>query len=68
MLSITDNKIHIKFYRAHAAEHSEQRPDRLQGLPDPRGDQLEMILGIADRQLAPAPPATTSRSTNYIEF
>ena len=68
MLSIIDDKIHIKFYHAHAAEYSEQRPDRLQGLPNPRGDQLEMILGIADRQLDPAPPATTSRSNNFIEI
>ncbi|MBR2491192.1 MAG: alanine dehydrogenase, partial [Ruminiclostridium sp.] len=30
--------------------------------------QPEKILGIADRQLDPAPPATTSRSTNYIEM
>ena len=35
---------------------------------NPQGDQLEMILGIADRQLAPAPPATTSRSNNFIEI
>ena len=30
--------------------------------------QPEKILGIADRQLDPAPPATTSRSDNYIEL
>ena len=30
--------------------------------------QPEKILGIADRNLDPAPPATTSRSNNYIEL
>ena len=28
----------------------------------------EDILGIADRQLDPAPPATTTRSTNFIKL